>query len=97
MLGDDTAHRWIRMDAKIKTDMPDPDGGLGSIEMKEHGNVLWVKLDRDAHRIGFALRPNVQAAYPDGPTEEVVIAEAIETMKPFKLEVERLDWWTSYG
>ncbi|KAM0550185.1 hypothetical protein ACHAPJ_009033 [Fusarium lateritium] len=96
-LGDDTAHRWIRMDAKIKTDMPDPDGGLGSIETKEHGNVLWVKLDRDAHRIGFALRPNVQAAYPDGPTEEVVIAEAIETMKPFKLEVERLDWWTSYG
>jgi phenol 2-monooxygenase len=38
----------------------------------------------------------MQEKYPDGINEEQVIYEAKESMKPFTLEVERLDWWTQY-
>ncbi len=93
---DSTLYEWIRIDAKIVTDMPDADLGIASIESKNHGNVLWIKLDRDAHRIGFALNPKLLEKYPNGITQDQAVEEAIESMKPFKLEVQRLDWWTHY-
>lgn len=76
--------------------MPGADLGFASIETPRHGNVLWVKLERDAHRIGFALTPDLLAKYPEGITEEEAVKEAVECMRPFKLDVERLDWWTHY-
>uniref|UniRef100_A0A8H7NPN7 FAD-binding domain-containing protein n=1 Tax=Bionectria ochroleuca TaxID=29856 RepID=A0A8H7NPN7_BIOOC len=91
-----TTYEWIRIDGKLATDMPGADLGFASIETSHHGNVLWVKLERDAHRIGFALTPALLAKYPGGITEEEAVKEAVECMRPFKLDVERLDWWTHY-
>lgn len=96
MEGTDTTYKWVRVDGRIKTDMPDPSLSFAQLESETHGTVLWVKLDRDAHRIGFALSPRLQAKYPDGMTQDQAIHEAIESVKPFKLEIERLDWWTHY-
>lgn len=96
MGGDDTTYRWIRIDGRMKTTMPETDLAFGVLETPEHGSVLWVKLDKDAYRIGFALSPRLQAKYPDGPTQQDAIHEAIECFRPFDLEIERLDWWTHY-
>ncbi|KAI8718594.1 FAD-binding-3 domain-containing protein [Fusarium sp. LHS14.1] len=93
---DPTTHEWIRIDGKMSTDIPDANIGLASIETEHHGNILWVKLDRDTHRVGFALTPSLLAKYPNGITEDEALKEAAEGMKPFKLEVDRLDWWTHY-
>jgi phenol 2-monooxygenase (NADPH) len=96
MEGNDTTYRWVRIDAKMKTNIPDPKVSFAMIESKTHGSILWVKLDRDAYRIGFALTPTLQAKYPEGITAEQAIAEAKEALHPFELEIERLDWWTQY-
>lgn len=96
MEGNDTTYRWVRIDGRMKTNMPETNLVFGSLETKTHGNVLWVRLDRDAYRIGFALTPSLQAKYPNGLTQEDVVKEAVESLKPFALEIERVDWWTQY-
>lgn len=96
MEGDQTTFNWVRLDGKYKTDMPFPDAGAGSLETETHGNVLWVRLDHDAHRIGFVLSPRLYEKYGDNITEEQAMYEAVEAMKPFSLEIERLDWMTRY-
>jgi phenol 2-monooxygenase len=96
MEGSDTVHQWIRIDGKMATSMPDANIGFAAIESADHGNVLWVKLDQDAHRIGFALTKPLLAKYPNGLTEKDAVSEAQYAMKPFTLEIERLDWWTQY-
>ncbi|KAJ4142439.1 hypothetical protein NW754_009882 [Fusarium falciforme] len=93
---DPTTHEWIRIDGKMTTDMPDSNIGFASIETEHHGNILWVKLDRDTYRVGFALTPALLAKYPNGITQDEASKEATEGMKPFKLEFDRLDWWTHY-
>ncbi|KAJ6789981.1 hypothetical protein PWT90_02937 [Aphanocladium album] len=96
MEGNETTYKWIRIDGRFKTDIPEPDTVFSAIESTHHGSVLWAKLDCDAHRLGFALTPALQAKYPEGPTEEQARLEAVEAVKPFKLEIERQDWWTYY-
>ncbi len=96
MEGDDTAFRWARIDAKVKTNMPDADFGVSTVQSKTHGNVLWLKLDKDATRVGYVLSPALQEKYKDSMTQEQAVEEAINAMKPFTLEVERVDWWTQY-
>lgn len=96
MEGNDTTYRWVRVDGLVKSDVPEPDVSFASVESPSHGLVLWAKLDRDAHRIGFSLSPRLAEKYPDGLTEEQAVHEAVEAMKPFKVEIERLDWFTHY-
>lgn len=96
MEGNETVYKWVRIDGRMKTNLPEPNLMFASLETKTHGNVLWLRLDNDAHRIGFSLTPQLQEKYADGLTEEQVISEAIECLKPFELEVERVDWWTYY-
>ena len=96
MEGDRTTYKWIRIDGNMETDMPDANIGYAAIETPNHGNVLWVKLNKDAHRIGFALTPRLRAKYADGITQDQAIEEAVEAMKPFSLKIKRLDWWTNY-
>jgi phenol 2-monooxygenase len=67
-----------------------------AIESETHGNVLWAPLDHGATRIGYAYSPAIAAKYPDGVTQEVVVQEAIESMKPFKVEFKEIHWWTLY-
>ncbi|PVH99998.1 FAD/NAD(P)-binding domain-containing protein [Periconia macrospinosa] len=93
---DPTTHQWIRIDGKMSTDMPNADVGFGSIATSDYGHILWVKTDKDAHRIGYALTPSLLAKYPHGISIEEATAEAAEGMKPFKLSIDRIDWWTHY-
>ncbi|GKT63121.1 pentachlorophenol 4-monooxygenase [Colletotrichum tofieldiae] len=97
MLQESTQHEWVRIDGKMETNMPDANLGSSSIETAKHGNVLWVKLDKDAYRIGYALTPELRAKYPQGLTQEQAVEEAIESLKPFNLAIPRVDWWTSYS
>ena len=76
--------------------MPDADIGFASIESKSHGNVLWVQLDHGVKRIGFAMTDEMLAKYGNSLTEEQAKKEAVESMKPFSLEIEKVDWWTLY-
>ncbi|KIW13388.1 hypothetical protein PV08_08576 [Exophiala spinifera] len=95
--GSPTPIKWVRMDGVFKTDMPDQHLGFGSLESPTHGNVLWVTLDHGRSRIGFALSPELQKKYGASMTEEQVVVEAHEAMKPFKVEIAQVDWHTVYG
>lgn len=96
MKGNDTEYKWIRIDGLMKTNIPEPDLMFGFIETKDYGTALWLRLDNDAHRVGFALNPRLREKYPDGITEKEAIEEAVQCLKPFELSIERLDWWTYY-
>ncbi len=91
MEGLETEYRWVRIDAKVKTDMPDADIGFCTIETKHHGNMLFQKLNRDLHRMGFVVTPTLREKYRDDLTEAQAVEEVIEAMKPFKLKVERVE------
>ncbi|KAL4899123.1 hypothetical protein BDW74DRAFT_189510 [Aspergillus multicolor] len=95
--GEHTPHRWVRIDGRFKTNMPDADIGFASIESKHHGNVLWVQLDHGVKRIGFAMTKEMLTKYGERLTEEDAKREAIKSMEPFTLEFERVDWWTLYS
>ncbi|KAI2857363.1 hypothetical protein CBS115988_5228 [Aspergillus niger] len=95
--GDHTNFRWVRIDGRFKTDMPEADIGFASIESKSHGNVLWVQLDHGVKRIGCAMTPEMLARYGDKLTLEDAKVEAVKSMEPFSLEFETIDWWTLYG
>ncbi|KAH7030611.1 FAD binding domain-containing protein [Microdochium trichocladiopsis] len=97
MEGDETTMKWIRLDGKFETDLPDANLGFAAIETKTHGNVLWVRLDKDAHRVGISLPAKLQEKYRAGITQEQAVAEAVQAMQPFKLDVQRVDWWTLYS
>ena len=75
---DSTTYQLIRIDGKMTTDMPGAALGFAAVETPHHGNVLWVKLNGDAHRIGYALTPRLLAKYPDGLTQEDAVAKATE-------------------
>lgn len=96
MEGNESTYRWVRVDGRMQTNMPEPNLVFAALETKSHGNVLWAKLDKDAYRIGFALTPSLQAKYPDGLSQEHVVHEAQECLEPFILKIERVDWWTQY-
>jgi phenol 2-monooxygenase len=80
----------------MKTDMPDARIGFAAIESATHGNVLWVALDHGATRIGITLPPERFAKYNGKPSEEDAKNEAMEALRPFKLEILKMDWWTCY-
>ncbi|KAJ5131934.1 FAD binding domain-containing protein [Penicillium atrosanguineum] len=95
--GDKTDFKWVRIDGRFKTNMPDADLGFASIESRSHGNVLWVQLDHGVKRIGFAMTDAVLAKYGGKLTEEQAKEEAVRSMEPFTLEFESVDWWTLYS
>lgn len=95
-VGDSTGMKWFRIDAVIKTDIPDHRSGLLSIESQAHGNVLWMALDHGRTRIGFALPQKLFEKYGTNLTEEQAKEEAKKAVAPFKLEFKHVDWWTLY-
>ncbi|GLI73921.1 hypothetical protein PoHVEF18_002153 [Penicillium ochrochloron] len=95
--GDRTNFEWVRIDGYFKTNMPNADVGFASIESKSHGNVLWVQLDHGVKRIGFAMTEEMLAKYGNNLTEDQAVAEAIKSMEPFTLEIEKVEWWTLYS
>ncbi|KAI8312917.1 hypothetical protein K4K59_005246 [Colletotrichum sp. SAR11_240] len=96
MIGDETAYEWVRFDGRIKTDVPDTELGFVTIQSAEYGNVFLVRLDKDVFRIGYVFTPGLKAKYPDGLTKEQALEEGLKSFHPFKVEFERLDWWTIY-
>ncbi|RMJ01906.1 hypothetical protein CDV36_015567 [Fusarium kuroshium] len=96
-VGDDSALKWFRIDAIVKTNMPDPRVGLASIESPTHGNVLWMALDHGRTRIGFALPSEVFEKFGVDITEEQAREEARKAVGPFSLEFEQVGWWTLYS
>ncbi|KAH9231681.1 hypothetical protein K456DRAFT_1726656 [Colletotrichum gloeosporioides 23] len=96
MIGDETAYEWVRFDGRIKTDVPDTELGFVTIQSAEYGNVFLARIDKDAFRIGYVFTPTLKAKYPDGLTKEHALEEGLKSFHPFKVEFERLDWWTIY-
>jgi phenol 2-monooxygenase (NADPH) len=92
--GSTSEDKWVRIDGKVKTNLPKPDTYC-SIESPTHGNVLWAALDRGATRIGYAFTDRRANPYPEF-NEQAAVKEAVEAVKPFTLEFERVDWWTIY-
>lgn len=76
--------------------MPDSDIGFASIESKNHGNIVWVQLEKGENRIGFALNAEMSAKYGHSVTEEQAKQEAIKAMEPFTLEIKNVNWHTVY-
>ncbi|KGO37803.1 Monooxygenase, FAD-binding [Penicillium expansum] len=93
--GDTTQDKWIRVDGKVKTDLPTPRDYV-SIQSANHGNILWAPLDHGVTRIGFVYNEEQELRCNGNLTEEVVVREAVAAMKPFHVEFESVDWWTLY-
>lgn len=93
--GNTSEDKWVRIDGVIETDMPKP-RTYCAIESPTHGNVLWAALDHGATRIGFAFTAERQKAYPVFD-EAAAVAEAIASVKPFKLQFKQVDWYTVYA
>ncbi|KAJ7911478.1 hypothetical protein B0H13DRAFT_2481478 [Mycena leptocephala] len=96
--GERTTHRWIRMDARVKTNMPNP-RCLNSIDSKFHGQILWCPIDNGLTRIGYVFSQALLEKYGgiEGVTQEVAMKEAIQALDPFELEFLHVDWFTIYG
>ncbi|KAJ6577444.1 FAD binding domain-containing protein [Mycena capillaripes] len=96
--GERTTHRWIRMDARVKTNMPNP-RCLNSIDSKFHGQILWCPVDDGLTRIGYVFSQALLEKYGgiEGVTQEVAMKEAIQALQPFELEFLEVNWFTIYG
>ncbi|KAJ6570113.1 FAD binding domain-containing protein [Mycena vulgaris] len=96
--GERTTHRWIRMDARVKTNMPNP-RCLNSIDSKFHGQILWCPIDNGLVRIGYVFSQALLEKYGgvEGVTQEVAVKEAIQALQPFEVEFLEVDWFTIYG
>ncbi|KAJ7638119.1 FAD binding domain-containing protein [Mycena rosella] len=96
--GERTTHRWIRMDARVKTNMPNP-RCLNSIDSKSHGQILWCPIDCGLVRIGYVFSQALLEKYGgvEGVTQEVAVKEAIQALQPFEVEFLEVDWFTIYG
>ncbi|KAJ7725934.1 FAD binding domain-containing protein [Mycena metata] len=90
--GTASPHKWVRLDAVVKTDMPLSQTHAISIESKIYGNVLWTPTDNGRTRIGFVYDqpPGTQV------TEDLIMAAAKQAVHPFTLEFVLLEWWTVY-
>jgi phenol 2-monooxygenase len=84
--------KWVRIDAVIKTDMPESRIGSGAVESPTHSNVIWVALDHGRSRIGFALPKALSDIQGDNIIEEIAKQEAIKSMASFNLEFVSVDW-----
>ncbi|KAL3471357.1 FAD binding domain-containing protein [Aspergillus californicus] len=93
--GDTTQDRWIPVDGRVKTDLPTP-RVYGSIQSRNHGNVLWAPLDKGLTRIGYVYTEEQERQCNGNLTEDVVVREAIASMRPFNVEFESVEWWTLY-
>lgn len=95
-LGEDKEDHWVRIDGKVKTNMPNSRTGFGAIETKTHGHVLWVALDHSATRIGYVLNADMYAKYGRNMSQADAVREAKAALAPFELEFTQVDWHTVY-
>ncbi|KAJ8082018.1 hypothetical protein PM082_007864 [Marasmius tenuissimus] len=96
--GENTKHRWIRMDARVETNMPNA-RCLNSIDSATHGQILWCPNDDGLTRIGYVFSPALLEKYGgiEGVTQEVAMEEAKKALHPFTLDFIHVEWFTIYG
>lgn len=91
--------------------MPNP-RCLNSVQSPNHGLILFCPVDNNLTRIGYVFSEALQKkwgleeGYVTGASgevggkgqlkEEAIIAEAKEAVKPFRLDFQRIDWFTIY-
>ncbi|KAL8786883.1 MAG: hypothetical protein Q9213_002514 [Squamulea squamosa] len=88
---------WVRVDGRVRTDMPDARSGLCNLESPTHGSVLWLCLDHGSTRVGFVLPPALWAQHGRNITQDLIIAQAKQALQPFSLEFDEVEWWTVYS
>ncbi|KIJ38975.1 hypothetical protein M422DRAFT_33024 [Sphaerobolus stellatus SS14] len=88
--GAQSAFKWIRLDATIRTNMPAPRSFAVSIESPTHGNVLWLPVDNGRTRIGVVWPKDTE------PSDETIKEEVKKAVHPFEVEFDTLDWWSVY-
>ncbi|KAJ6507394.1 putative 2,4-dichlorophenol 6-monooxygenase [Mycena vitilis] len=89
--GTASEHKWVRLDAVVKTNMPSSRSHNISIESKNNGKFIWFPTDSGRTRIGFVYHQQGTKI-----TEELIMSIAKEAILPFTLEFVKLDWWTVY-
>ena len=94
--GQETEHRWVRMDAIVRTDMPHARLGVGAVESNTHGSLLWAPNDHGRTRVGYTVFPELYEKYNGSLTLEDAIHEAKQAIRPFTLEFESVDWFSVY-
>jgi phenol 2-monooxygenase len=80
--------------------MPSP-RCLNSVQSENHGLMLWCPIDNGRTRIGYVFSEELQKKWGVGEdgvgvTEEAVIAEAKEALRPFNVTFKKVDWFTIY-
>ncbi|KZT10366.1 FAD/NAD(P)-binding domain-containing protein [Laetiporus sulphureus 93-53] len=95
--GIQSPHKWVRLDAIVKTDLPGARRTAVAIENKVYGNVLWLPVDNGRTRIGFVINDEIYGTDGKGVTAEIIMEEAKKALAPNKLEFVQLDWWTVYA
>ncbi|KAL8687942.1 MAG: hypothetical protein Q9224_005012, partial [Gallowayella concinna] len=88
---------WIRIDGRVRTNMPHARSGICGLDSPTHGSILWASLDHGSTRVGYALPPAIWTQYGRAITLDVVIAEAKKALQPFELEFDQVEWWTLYS
>ncbi|KAF7317091.1 Pentachlorophenol 4-monooxygenase [Mycena chlorophos] len=97
-MGERTTHRWVRMDARVQTNMPNP-RCLNSIDSASHGQILWCPIDNGLTRIGYVFSQALLEKYGgvEGVTQDVAVEEAKAALAPFEVEFQHVEWFTIYG
>nr|GAT50221.1 pentachlorophenol 4-monooxygenase [Mycena chlorophos] len=97
-MGERTTHRWVRMDARVHTNMPNP-RCLNSIDSASHGQILWCPIDNGLTRIGYVFSEALLEKYGgvEGVTQDVAVEEAKAALAPFEVEFQQVEWFTIYG
>ncbi|KAG7095492.1 hypothetical protein E1B28_006231 [Marasmius oreades] len=96
--GENTKHRWIRMDARVRTNMPNS-RCLNSVDSATHGQIVWCPIDNGLTRIGYVLSSALLERYGgvEAITQDIAVEEAKKALHPFELEFVSVEWFTVYG
>jgi len=93
---DPIAHVWGVMDGVVVTDFPD-------IRMKctirsEHGSIMVIPRERDMVRLYIQIASSTDKDWHPRKTatEEEVQASAKKILSPYKIEWERVEWYSVY-
>lgn len=95
--GERNSRYWVRIDGRVRTDMPSARSGICGLDSPTHGSILWACLDHGSTRIGFALPPHIWEQHGRNITQDIVMAQAVEALRPFFLEFDSVEWWTLYS
>lgn len=95
--GEKSKRHFIRIDGKVRTNIPEARKGNIGIESPSYGSVIWAPLDHGITRIGIAFPEKLWEEKGANLTQDDVIEAAKNAVQPFDLEFETVEWWTAYS